>query len=173
MKGTGLAQSSDRSNRDLIADFYSIMGEILHNQGKSREAFAALDSCLSYKPDYTMVLNNYAYYLSITPGADMKKAEQMSARTIKAEPRNATYLDTYAWVLFKNERYTEARIYIDQALANDSDSTISAEVFEHAGDIYAQLHLGAKAIHFYEQAIKAGGDKEALEKKINLYKKEK
>ena len=40
----------------------------------------------------------------------------MSYRTVSAEPDNASYLDTYAWILFEKGRYTEARIYIDQPL---------------------------------------------------------
>ena len=47
----------------------------------------------------------------------------MSQKTVKAEPTNSTYLDTYAWILFLQERYDEARAYIDRALACDDDST--------------------------------------------------
>ena len=31
---------------------------------------------------------------------DLDKAEEMSYKTVKAEPNNSTYLDTYAWILF-------------------------------------------------------------------------
>lgn len=62
-----------------------------------------------------MALNNYAYYLS-EKGVDLHKAESMSYKTIKAEPNNGTYLDTYAWILFMEERYADAKTYIDQAL---------------------------------------------------------
>ena len=58
----------------------------------------------------------------------------MSYRTVKAEPNNETYLDTYAWILFEKGRYTEARIYIEQALRNKGDK--SRTIVEHAGDIY-------------------------------------
>ena len=110
------------------------MGDILHDKGREQEAFAAYDSCLHYKPDNLGTLNNYAYYLSLKR-TDLQKAEQMSYRTIKAEPNNATFLDTYAWILFEEERYEEAKIYIDQTLLNDS--VPSGVVLEHAGDIYA------------------------------------
>jgi tetratricopeptide (TPR) repeat protein len=167
----GTAQINAQSNPDIVADFYAIMADIYYQQGEREKAFAAFDSCLTWKPDYTMALNNYAYYLSVTDG-DLKKAEEMSAKTIKSEPKNATFLDTYAWVLFKQGRYTEARIYIDQALVNDTDTTLSADVLEHAGDIYLKLNERQKAIDFWQKAIDADSEKAAdLKKKIETTRK--
>ena len=93
---------------------------------------------------------------------ELKKAEQMSYRTIVAEPRNGTYLDTYAWILYQQERYEEARIYIDQTLRADSlshseqgDSAIhSATILEHAGDIYMKVGNRKRALELYEEALK-------------------
>ena len=122
---------------------------------QSDKAYAAFDSCLQWKPDQVMTLNNYAYFLSVD-GKDLKKAEEMSAKTIKAEPKNSTYLDTYAWILYKEERYTEAKLYIDQALANLSDSAMRADLLEHAGDIYYAAGLREQALDYWTQAVKAG-----------------
>jgi Tfp pilus assembly protein PilF len=119
-----------------------------------------------------MTRNNYAYYLSIE-GGDLKRAEQMSAKAVKAEPKNATFLDTYAWVLYKQERYAEAKIYIDQALKNDTDSVTSADILDHAGDIYLKADEYAEAVRLWQRALDNGGDKAALTRKITLYKKEK
>ena len=90
------------------------------------------------KSDNIYCMNNYAYYLSIN-GDDLQKAEQMSYKTVQAEPKNATYLDTYAWILFLQKRYTEAKIYIDLAIKNDTDSIQNSVIWEHAGDVYAKL----------------------------------
>ena len=75
------------------------------------EAYAAYDSSLVYNPSNIGALNNYAYYLSVER-RDLDKAEEMSYKTVKAEPNNSTYLDTYAWILFEKGNYAEARIYI-------------------------------------------------------------
>lgn len=168
----GTAEINSKSDPDIVSDFYAIMGEIYHNKGEKEKAYAAYDSCLQWKPDQVMTLNNYAYYLSIE-GGDLKRAEQMSARAVKAEPKNATYLDTYAWVLFKQERYAEAKIYIDQALKNDTDSVMSADILDHAGDIYLKAGEHAEAVKLWQRALDNGGDKAALTRKITLYKKEK
>lgn len=161
----GVAEINDKSNPDIVSDFYAIMGDIYHSKKMSAQAYAAYDSCLQWKPDHTMALNNYAYYISVD-GGDLKKAEEMSAKTIKAEPKNATFLDTYAWILYKEDRFAEAKIYIDQALANDTDTTVSAEVLTHAGDIYYRVGNRAKACDYWQQAIKAGGNEAELKRRI-------
>ena len=152
----GISVITDQSDPAIVSDFYAVMGDILHQKGKDREAFAAYDSCLVWKDDNMGCLNNYAYYLSEL-GRELNKAEQMSYRTIKAEPKNATFLDTYAWILFMQQRYSEAKVYIDQTLQCDSDT--SAVLLEHAGDIY--YHCGDKeqALAFWQQALDRASEK--------------
>lgn len=159
----GTAQINDESNPEIVSDFYAMMGDILHEKGQSEEAFAAYDSCLQWKPDNIGALNNYAYYLSLH-NRDLKRAEQMSLKTIQAEPTNSTYLDTYAWILFMEERYDEAKEYIDQALANDAE--VSAVIVEHAGDIYAAYGDIPKAMEYWLKAKERGSDSTTLDRKI-------
>ena len=86
------------------------------------------EKALSYNASNIPVLNNYSYFLAME-GQDLDKAERMSAQTVKAEPDNATYLDTYAWIFFKQGNYSLARIYLQNAL--DKTKEPSAELFEH------------------------------------------
>lgn len=146
----GIGVITAQSDPAIVSDFYAVMGDILHQKGQSREAFIAYDSCLVWKEDNIGCLNNYAYYLSEL-GEQLDKAEQMSYRTIKAEPKNATYLDTYAWILFMQKRYSEAKIYIDQTLQYDNDS--SSVLLEHAGDIYYQAGDTVQALSYWQQAL--------------------
>ena len=146
----GIGVITAQSDPSIVSDFYAVMGDILHQKGLAREAFMAYDSCLVWKDDNIGCLNNYAYYLSEL-GEQLDKAEQMSYRTIKAEPKNATYLDTYAWILFMQQRYSEAKIYIDQTLQYDTDT--SAVLLEHAGDIYYQAGDADQALAYWQQAL--------------------
>ena len=146
----GIGVINEQSDPDIVSDFYAVMGDILHQKGKDQEAFAAYDSCLVWKEDNYGCLNNYAYYLS-EKDIHLDKAEHMSYRAIKAEPKNATFLDTYAWILFKEGRYAEAKIYIDQTLQCDSDT--SAVLLEHAGDIYYFVGEKEKAVSFWQQSL--------------------
>ena len=168
----GTRAITDKSNRETVGVIYSILGEIYHNMGNKAQSFAAYDSCLQWKPDDVVTLNNYAYYL-VEEGVSLKKAEEMSAKAVKAEPKNATYLDTYAWVLYKQKRYAEAKIYIDMALKFTADSTNDATLREHAGDIYVGLKNYTSAVEFYKQALQQGGDIKMLNRKINLYRRRK
>lgn len=145
----GVRQVAPDSDKDMVSDFYSIMGDLYHLKNMNVEAYAAYDSALVYKPDNIGALNNYAYYLSVER-KDLDKAEEMSYRTVKAEPTNNTYLDTYAWILFEKAKYAEARIYIDQAMQNGGDK--SSVVVEHCGDIYFHNGEPEKALEYWKQS---------------------
>ena len=163
----GIGVITPDSNPDIVSDFYAVMGDLLHQKGMAREAFEAYDSCLQWKDDNIMCLNNYAYYLSEL-GQQLEKAEQMSYKTIKAAPKNATYLDTYAWILFMQKRYAEAKIYIDQALQNNAD--VSAVIIEHAGDIYIQNKDISRAVELWQQALDIDSENKLLTRKIKQKK---
>lgn len=165
----GVAEINDKSDPNIVSEFYAIMGEILYKKGLRNEAFAAYDSCLQWKPDDISTLNNYAYYLSLE-GENLKKAEEMSVKTIQAEPTSTTYLDTYAWILFMQQRYEEAKIYIDRAIANDSTEESHPDIYEHAGDIYAITGNIDKAVELWTEAQRRGGDSKLLARKIKRRK---
>ena len=164
----GIDRIDSNSNASLASDFYEITGDLLHQKGHDKEAFEAYDNCLNWNPNNINCLNNYAYYLS-EKGERLAEAEQMSYRTVKAEPNNSTYLDTYAWILFMQERYEEAKIYIDQAVRNNTnhDNVIT----EHAGDIYIMCNEADKAVEYWQEALEQGSEsKDLLEKKIKTRK---
>lgn len=172
MRG-GLAHIDQNSSVTLITNMYSILGDLYHETGEDDKAFAAYDSCLIYRPDDALVLNNYAYYLSLQK-RDLKKAEEMSARSLEKEEFNPTYIDTYAWILFQQKRYEEAKKYIDSALTllGDSITEDDANIVEHAGDIYFKAGKTEEAVELWEKARKLSGKKtsEALEQKIKKRK---
>lgn len=168
----GAMRIDDDTPADMASKVYMFMGDILHGMGQKKEAYMAYDSCLVYNPDQIECLNNYAYFLS-TENRDLKRAEQMSYKTIKAEPDNATFLDTYAWILYKEERYEEARIYIDQVMKADPDN-VTGVLNDHAGDIYIKLGLTAEAVGFWKKALEDDAvNADEIRKKITLANKKK
>jgi tetratricopeptide (TPR) repeat protein len=163
----GLEHVNAETSKSVVSDMYSIMGDIYYTKKSYKEAYAAYEASLKNNPDNIGALNNYAYYLSVNKG-DLDKAEEMSYKTIKAEPDNSTYLDTYAWILFLKGRYTEARAYIDQAIKNSDDA--SGVVVEHCGDIYYMVGDTARAMEYWQRSLNEGNDSVTLKKKIKSKK---
>lgn len=155
------------TRKEVISDFYSIMGDIYHTKKQMTEAYAAYDSALVYNPSNIGALNNYAYYLSVER-RDLDKAEEMSYKTVKVEPNNSTYLDTYAWILFEKGNYAEARIYIDNAMKNDGEK--SDVIVEHCGDIYFMTGDVEGALKYWKKALEMGSESKTLKQKIEKKK---
>lgn len=123
---------ADPNDKGLISRLYGLAGDAYLLQGDTLTAFDLYEKALATYAGNVLVLNNYAYYLALA-GKDLSKAERMARKAIEAEPQNATFLDTFAWVFFRQGQYSLARIYIERALENESEP--GAELLEHYGDI--------------------------------------
>lgn len=150
-------------NPRLKSDFYGQIGDIYYQMKQMDQTYKAYDEALKYNDNNIVVLNNYAYFLSLDK-KDLKKAERMSAQCIKLEPDNATYLDTYAWIFFVQGNYTLAKIYIESAL--EKDKTKSAELVDHYGDILYMTGDKDKAVEQWKKARELGKESEVLDRKI-------
>ena len=84
-------------------------------KAKPKELYAIFDRILAIAPHNLGVLNNYAWTLAIN-GGDLTEAERMSAITIREEPDNATFLDTYGWILHLKGQDELALFYLNRAL---------------------------------------------------------
>ncbi len=169
----GIAHTDPKKDIDILVRFHSLMGDLYHQLGNSEKAFQEYDSCLIYRYDDAYVLNNYAYYLSLEK-KNLDRAAKMSKRSNELEVDNPTYLDTYAWVLYVQKRYDEAREVMDKALTIMGDSLDASDstVIEHAGDIYSRCGDSSKAVEYWIKAKELGGNDnlKALEKKIKKRK---
>ena len=165
----GISTINDKSNPEIVSDFYAILGDLYYQKGMKKAAYCAYDSCLQWKKDNIGCLNNYAYYMSVE-GIELERAEKMSYKTIRQEKENSTYLDTYAWILFKMKRYAEARIYIDKAVEHIDTTVVNTEIYSHAGDIYALNNEIEKAVEFWNKALTLTPNDKLLQKKIRKRK---
>lgn len=146
---------------DLL--IYGQLGDIFHSLGKKEEAYESYEKVLKERPNDEHVLNNYAYFLSLSK-KDLDKAKSMSEKLVKIFPENATYLDTHAWVLFQLKDYETAKFFMEKALQNENSP--SGIMLEHYGDIL--YHLGNKneAIRFWKKAEGGKETTDLLFKKI-------
>ena len=158
----------EEGNPLVRSDFYAQIGDLNYHLGNKRVAYKKYEEALKLNPQNLGVLNNYSYFLSLDEES-LDKAEQMSSITVKAEPTNPTYLDTYGWVLFRQGAYTMAKIYIENAVKYSEDEP-SAEVLEHYGDILYKTGDKEKALEQWKKAKELGSDSTTLDKKIKLRK---
>lgn len=150
------------------SDFHAQIGDLNYHLGKKEVAFENYEKALKLNPQNLGVLNNYSYFLSVE-NKELDKAERMSEITVKAEPSNATFLDTYGWVLFKQGAYTMAKIYIENAVKYSEDEP-SSEVLEHYGDVLYKTNEPELALEQWRKAKELGSDSKTLDRKIKSKK---
>lgn len=136
------------SNPVMISELNGLLGDAYNASKEYDKSDKAYDDALAYNGNNDAILNNYSYYLALRK-ANLEKAEKMSAQLIKNNPDNATYLDTYAWVLFVREKYKDARKVMEKALGT---GLASATHFEHYGDILFKLGDVENAVKQWEKA---------------------
>lgn len=152
-------------NDTLRSELWGTIGDVEHARNKMKRCYKAYDKALRYFGDNAMVLNNYAYFLSIEERS-LERALEMSSRAINLSQNNATYLDTMAWVLYKLGRYAEAKKYMQQALSLDRSK--SPEYSLHYGDILYALGEEFMAKTYWRKALEAGADIKEIEQRFAL-----
>lgn len=167
---------TDDNVRSLV---YGTRGDILYSVGMPDSAFADYRRAIELNPQNYMAMNNAAYFMS-ERGTDLTTAELYASIATAADPENVTYLDTQAWVYFKKKEYKKAREVMDKVLQlsgiTPSDSVMtenanpenapSAEIYDHAGDIYFMTGDHNEAVEFWKEALNLAPDNEAIKKKV-------
>lgn len=148
-------------NPELLAQFDTQLGDVYHELKEYAKSDAAYEAALSFDANNAQALNNYSYFLSLR-GQKLEKAKEMSGKLVKQFPDNDTYLDTYAWVLYKLKDYQGARQALEKALKTTTDAT----VIEHYGDVLFQLGEKDKALAQWQRAQKTGGASAFIARKI-------
>lgn len=158
-KALAVVDSTDTEHRSM---FLGGMGDVKFAMGDTIGAFALYDQAIEVNPNNVSILNNYAYFLTLS-NRELDKAERMSAKAVQAEPQNATFLDTYAWVFYKRKEYTMAQLYIEMAIKNERRP--SSDLYEHYGEILLATGNKQEALVQLRKALELdAGNKELLEK---------
>lgn len=169
------------SSLTAAAQVRTFAGDLMASMGDTLQALKAYDEAIAIDPTYVGALNNAAYFMAVL-GIDLDKAENYISKVIAIEPKNPTYMDTRAWVAFKRKDYQAARRYIDQTLDmyvpdgseesqegqenQEKETEPSADVLEHAGDIYFMDGEPDKALDFWKKALELDPDNDCLARKV-------
>ncbi len=125
-------------------------------------AISDYESLLAKMPNSTgvaTVLNNLAYVLAENDER-LSDALGYAERALDARPNDPGVLDTYAYVLLKNGKVSEAAESLAAALQQYQKDKIAvpAEIYEHKGMIKEKLGAKAEALAAYKQALDAGAE---------------
>lgn len=163
----GLERCSDETSPEILSTVYAVLGDTYHELDMMDSCMQAYDSALVYDGNNVGVLNNYAYFLALD-GKRLDRALEMIRKAVSLRQDDVMLLDTYAWVLFKLERYEEAKAYAEKLISLGGES--SSDVFHHCGDIYAKCGDIEQAVRYWIKAQAAGDDSKILAKKIHKRK---
>lgn len=157
---TGLKVCTNDQERSQL---WGYIGDVYHDMGNDKRAFKAYRKALNYNPENVLVLNNYAYFLSLLE-RDLEHALIMSKKAVDLESNNASYVDTYAWILHCLGRNEEAKKMMMTALSLSAQR--DASLLIHYGDILWALGEKFMADTYWKKALELGYDKVALEEHI-------
>ncbi|MCM1319563.1 MAG: tetratricopeptide repeat protein [Muribaculaceae bacterium] len=172
-----LQMTDDQIQKYLNADGVKLLADILAERGNIYFNTKELDKAVEYYEkalalDNTdLFKNNYAYFLALN-SVDMDKAHELSKSTIEANPDNPVYLDTYAYILFREGKYDEALEMITKAIeqAQTQETKLSADYYEHYGDILYKCGKSTEALEQWRKALQLEPDNSRIAKKVKAKK---
>lgn len=146
---------------EMQTQFNLQLGDAYNSMKQYDKSNAAYEAVLAVDPTNQHVLNNYSYFLSLRE-QNLPKAKEMAEKLVALAPAESTYLDTYAWVLYKMKDYENAKKYLEKALETSKDGT----VIEHYGDVLFRLGQKDAALDQWQKAKKSGEASDLIDKKI-------
>ena len=138
-------------NSILSEGFYLDYAVIADKNGEFKTAKIILETLLKNNPD-DPTLNNFLDYLLAERGVELDRAQKLVAKSLAEDPKNEAYLDSMAWVLYKQNRCREALGYINRALKFSGDLP-DAVIADHAGDINLALGRPKEALKYWKLAL--------------------
>lgn len=150
-------------NDQQLIEFYSSLGEVYDKLKRYEDCDKYYQKALNIDKDNEFVLNNWSYYLSLRKD-QLEKAAQMSLRSNELSPGNPSFQDTYAWILYVQGNYAEARTWLEKAMA--SGGADNGTILEHYGDVLFRLGKTEEAVDYWKKAREKGDHSELLDRKI-------
>lgn len=155
-----LIAKTSETNR-LTHYLYYQLGSSSERIGDRDQAEKYFRKCLELTPDYAAAMN-YMGYMWAEKGIRLEEAHELIRKAVNLDPKNAAFLDSLGWVLFKMDKPEEALTYMQQAIeqSKEADPTL----YDHLGDIYETLKQPDRAKDAWERSIKAEANEEVKKK---------
>ena len=124
-------------------------GSLLERLGRFDEALIDLRLAVKLNPGDANSAN-YLGYLLADHDRSLSEADTLISLALAADPDNPAYLDSRAWLRFKQHRYPEALADVEKALASgQKDITIR----QHHARILEALGRAAEALDLWKSII--------------------
>src|ERR1035437_6046517 len=145
----------------LDEGFYFQLGATCERKGDYAQAEQYFRKSLLLAPNFAEAMN-YLGYMWAEHDQKLDEARELIDKALKAEPKNAAYLDSMAWVLFKQKHPKQALPYALKAaeLSDQPDATL----YDHIGDIYAALNETEKAREAWRKSLAVEKNEEVSKK---------
>ena len=157
------------NDNQMKVQVLSMLGDLKYRMKEFKEAYKYLDEALTINPDDVMILNNYSYFLSENNN-DLERALSMAEKVMQKEGSNPTYMDTYAWALYKLGKYGEALEVMNKIISGKEEN--DPEILEHMGYILKSLSRCTEAISYWERALDSDKTKVYLSDEIEKCQRE-
>jgi tetratricopeptide (TPR) repeat protein len=151
------------NNKEQQVQVLNLIAECYRNMLNNKESDKYFEEALKIDETNLIIRNNYGYYLALR-SEKLEMAEALSRLTIEKEPKNPTYLDTYAWILFKMGQTEKAKKYILEAIKYGGET--NDEILDHYGSILFQEKKYRQAIEIWEKALKLNSENTEVSSKI-------
>lgn len=151
------------NNDQLKVQVMSMMGDLKYRMKDYETSYSYYEEALKISPDDPLLLNNYAYFLA-EGDRDLKKALKMAEKVMETEGDNPTYIDTYAWVLYKLGRYREALKEMQRIFDNGQER--DPELLEHMGYIKKAMGKCDEAVVYWRESLDKDSSKSYLKEEI-------
>jgi len=119
----------------LILRFRGLLSNIYQGMGRMEDAYEQLVEIRKINPNDPEANNNLAYTWS-EGGAELELAEKYVRAALAEEPRNAAYLDTLGWVLYKRGQFADAARWLRLAMKQHDER--DPVMINHLGDALAR-----------------------------------
>jgi tetratricopeptide (TPR) repeat protein len=146
----------------LNEEFYFQIGAAAERKGDIEQAEKYFQKSLEIAPKFVESMN-YLGYMWAEHDMKLDQARALIEQAIKAEPKNAAFLDSLAWVYYKLKQPKTALTYMLRAVENSEQP--DATIFDHLGDIYAAIGQTEKAREAWTKSVSLEANEE-IQKKL-------
>jgi tetratricopeptide (TPR) repeat protein len=148
--------------------FYLEYGAAAQEAGLYDKAADLFRKAIAMDPANAAEPYNYLGYMWAEQNTHLDEAEDAVKRALQLDPDNGAYLDSMAWVEYRQGKYDQALGHLKRALENLQHE--DAVIFEHLGDVYLKLNRVSQAVEAWQKAKTLDPSNKNLAAKIDAQK---